>query len=570
MPRFAPVWSAISRRRFIKFASGIGVGVALSVTTLSACQPSADVADGPADAPTEAADTGGTIRIGMTASDIPMTAGAPNSGFEGVRFTGMTLYDALVTWDLSVDDQPAPLVPQLATSWSVDEGDPRIWTFNLRQGVKFHDGSDFNADAVIFNFEKIFDESAPHYDAQQSAQVVARLPTYESIRKIDDYTVEITTTSPSSLLINQLPFMFFSSPAHYEALGGDWAAFATDPSGTGPFMLEQLVPRERAVLVPNPNYWDETRMAQADRIELIPIPEGTTRANALLAGEVDWIEAPPSDTLAMLESRGFTITRNGYPHLWPWQFSFVEGSPWTDKRLRQAANLAINREEIQALLGGNMVPAQGILLPDDPAFGNPAFEVTYDPDQALELMEEVGYGPDNPVDVKMLISSSGSGQMQPLPMNELIQQQLAAVGINVDFEVLVWETLFDNWRQGAESADSRGAHGTNITFATHDPFAAMMRFVYSESAPPNSLNWGYYSNPEVDALIEELQMAFDPEENLAVYQRLHEVLVEDAPFLFVAHDVGPRAMRSEITGFVQAKSWFQDITPISMGQMARQ
>ncbi len=556
-------WAAIGRRRFIKFASGLGVGVALSVTTLAACQPGTDVADTPGEVPAEEA-AGGTVRIGMTASDIPLTGGAPNSGFEGVRFTGMTIYDALVTWDLSVEDEPAPLVPQLATDWSVDEDDPRVWTFNLRQGVTFHDGSDFNADAVVFNFEKIFDEDAPHYDTRQSAQVVARLPAYESIRKIDDYTVEITTQEPTSLLINQLPFMFFSSPAHYEALGEDWSAFEEDPSGTGPFMLEELVPRERAVLVPNPNYWDEDRMAQADRIELIPIPEGTTRSNALLAGEVDWIEAPPADTLAMLEGRGFTITSNGYPHLWPWQFSFLDDSPWTDKRIRQAANLAINRDEIEALLGGNMVQAKGILLPDDPAFGDPAFEVRYDPDAALELLEEAGYGPDNPVEVTMLISASGSGQMQPLPMNELIQQQLAAVGIDVNFEVLVWETLFDNWRQGADSPDSRGAHGTNITFATHDPFAAMVRFVYSESAPPTSLNWGYYSNPEVDALIEELQLAFDPEENLAVYQRLHETLVEDAPFLFVAHDVGPRAMRSEVQGFVQAKSWFQDITPVWM------
>ena len=563
---FSRVRAVMGRRRFFKVASSVGAGFALSLT-IAACQPAAEVTEPETTSETTTETTessGGTIRIGMTASDIPLTAGAPNSGFEGVRFTGMTIYDSLVTWDLSITDEPAPLVPQLATSWSVSEDDPRVWTFNLREGVTFHDGSEFNADAVVFNFEKIFDENAPHYDARQSAQVIARIPAYESIRKVDDYTVEITTKTPTSLLINQLPFMFFSSPAHYEALGGDWAAFEADPSGTGPFMLEELVPRERAVLVPNPNYWDEERMAQAERVELIPIPEATTRANALLSGQVDWIEAPPADTLQTLEERGFTITSNGYPHLWPWQFSFAEGSPWTDKRIRQAANLAINRDEIQTLLAGNMVPAKGILLPDDPAFGNPSFEVRYDPEAAIALLEEAGYGPDNPVEVKVLISASGSGQMQPLPMNELIQQQLAEVGINVEFEVLVWETLFDNWRQGAQHPDSLEAHATNITFATHDPFAAMVRFLATDSAPPNSLNWGFYSNPEVDALISELQTTFDEEERLAVYQRLHETLVEDAPFLFVGHDVGPRAMRSEVAGFAQAKSWFQDITPVSL------
>lgn len=508
--------------------------------------------------------SGGTIRIGMTASDIPFTSGAPNSGFEGVRFTGMTLYDSLVSWDLSNADTAAPLVPRLALSWTVSDEDPTKWTFQLREGVKFHDGSTFDADAVVFNFDKIFDNSSPQFDARQAAQVVARLPAYQGIRKIDDYSVEITTKTPDSMLINQLPFMFFSSPAQWEALNRDWNAFEAQPSGTGPFKLESLTPRERAVLVPNPDYWDATRMAQADRIILIPIPEANTRANALLSRQVDWIENPPPDVLPLLANRGFTITSNGYPHIWPWQFSFLEGSPWLDKRVRHAANLAIDRESIAGLLSGNMVPAQGLLLPQDPAFGNPALELRYDPAAARALLAEAGYGPDRPVQAKVLISASGSGQMQPLPMNELIQQQLAEVGIQIEFEVLIWETLFNNWRQGARDPASLGAHATNITFATHDPFAAIIRFLATSSAPPVSLNWGFYSNAEVDGLIQQLQTSFTAEETLAVYTQLHEAIVEDAPFLFVGHDVGPRAMGPGVRGFVQAKSWFQDLTPVYM------
>lgn len=506
----------------------------------------------------------GVVRIGMTASDIPLTSGAPNSGFEGVRFTGMTLYDALVSWDLSVEDRVAPLVPQLATEWTVDESDPRKWTFTLRQGVKFHDGSEFNADAVLFNFDKIFNDQSPQYDAQQAAQVVARLPAFESIQKIDEYTVEITTKTPNAMFINQLPFMFMSSPAHWEALGRDWKAFEQNPSGTGPFKLDRLVPRERAELIPNHDYWNEARKAQAERIVLIPIPEANTRANALLSRQVDWIENPPADTLPMLQSRGYQITSNGYPHIWPWQFSFLDGSPWLDKRVRQAANLAVDRESIQQLLGGYMVPAQGLLLPDDPAFGDPDFKITYDPEAAKALLAEAGFGPSNPVQAKVLISASGSGQMQPLQMNELIQQQLKEVGIEISFEVLVWETLFNNWRQGAADPASMGAHATNITFATHDPFAALIRFMDSKNVAPVSLNWGHYKNVEVDGLIADLQTAFDPAENLRVYTQLHETIVEDSPYLFVAHDTGPRAMSDKVTGFVQAKSWFQDLTPVHM------
>ncbi|TVQ71970.1 MAG: ABC transporter substrate-binding protein [Oceanospirillales bacterium] len=507
---------------------------------------------------------GGTVRIGMTASDIPLTSGAPNSGFEGVRFTGMTLYDALVSWDLSVDDKVAPLVPQLATAWHVDEADPRKWVFQLREGVTFHDGSEFNADAVVFNFDKVFNDQSPQYDARQAAQVVARLPAYESIQKLDEYTVEITTKTPNAMFINQLPFMFMSSPAHWEALNGDWEAFEKNPSGTGPFKLDVLVPRERAELIPFADYWDESRRAKADRLVLIPIPEANTRANALLSRQVDWIENPPADTLPMLQSRGYQITSNGYPHIWPWQFSFLADSPWLDKRVRQAANLAVDRESIQQLLGGYMVPAQGLLLPDDAGFGEPEFNIGYDPEAAKALLAEAGFGPNNPVKAKVLISASGSGQMQPLQMNELIQQQLKEVGIEIEFEVLVWETLFNNWRQGAADQASLGAHATNITFATHDPFAAMIRFIDSKNVAPVSLNWGHYNNVEVDGLIAELQTAFDPEENLRIYRQLHETLVEDAPFLFVGHDTGPRAMGPKVAGFVQAKSWFQDLTPVYM------
>lgn len=514
--------------------------------------------------PAAAAHAQGTIRIGMTASDIPLTSGAPNSGFEGVRFTGMTMYDALVTWDLSSADRTAPLVPQLATEWTVSEADPTKWTFKLRDDVKFHDGSAFNADAVVFNFNKVFDNKSPQFDAKQAAQVVARLPAYESIRKIDDHTVEITTKTPNAMLINQLPFMFFSSPTQWEKLGRDWNAFEKQPSGTGPFKLESLTPRERAVLIPNTEYWDEKRKPKADRIVLVPIPEANTRANALLSRQVDWVENPPPDMLPMLASRGFQITSNGYPHIWPWQFSFAEGSPWLDKRVRQAANLAVDREAIMQLLGGNMVPAQGLLLPDDPAFGKPALQIRHDPEAAKKLLAEAGYGPDKPMRAKVLISASGSGQMQPLPMNELIQQQLKNVGIEIEFEVLVWETLFNNWRQGAKDPASLGAQATNITFATHDPFAAIIRFLDSKNVAPVSLNWGHYNNPEVDKLISQLQTTFDPTENIKVYTRLHEVIVEDAPFLFIGHDVGPRAMSPNVQGFVQAKSWFQDVTPAFM------
>src|SRR5690349_10077637 len=133
----------------------------------------------------------GTLRIGMTASDIPYTGGQSDNGFEGFRFVGYQIYEPLIAWDLTRGDRLAPLVPGLAESWEVRKDAPTKWVFKLRRGVTFHDGSPFNADAVIFTFESIKKKDAPHFDPYGSGQVGFRLASLVGISKIDDYTVEV-------------------------------------------------------------------------------------------------------------------------------------------------------------------------------------------------------------------------------------------------------------------------------------------------------------------------------------------------------------------------------------------
>ena len=503
-----------------------------------------------------------TLRIAMTASDIPLTTGQPDSGFEGYRFVGYTIYDALINWDMSSADEVSGLTPGLAESWEIDADDQQVWYFHLREGVTFHDGSDWNADAAIWNLDKVYDEDSPQFDARQAGNVRGRIPSMDGYEKVDDYTISFTTSEPDAWFPYQLTFLLFSSPAQWEALDGDWDEFARQPSGTGPFKMTRLVPRERAVLEPFADYWDADRVPQIDRVELLPMPESSSRTSALLSDQVDWIESPAADAIARMESQGMTITSNPYPHTWPYQFSMLEGSPWRDINVRKAANLAVDREGLEALLGGMMVPAVGTVTPDHPWFGEPEFEIGYDPDEARRLLAESGYGPDNPVEIKVLISTSGSGQMQPLAMNEYIQQTFAEVGIELEFEVLDWESLFPNWRRGADHETSLEAHGTNISFGWLDPFAAFYRFMHSSMAPPNGFNWGYMDDPEYDRLLDEAKVTFDQEAQDALLAEFHARMVDDAAWLWVAHDVGPRAMNPRVQGFVQSKNWFQDLTPV--------
>src|SRR6185437_4403897 len=244
----------------------------------------------------------GTLRIGMTAADIPQTTGQPDQGFEGYRFTGYTIYDALVNWDLSKADALADIKPGLATEWTPVEGsDGKRWTFKLRQGVKFQDGTDFDADAVVWNLEKILNNKSPQYDPTQAAQVSQRVPTLVGWKAIDKYTVELTTRVANALFPYDMSYILYSSPAQWEKLGKDWVKVALQPSGTGPFKVDRVVPRERMELSRFDGYWDKARVAKLDRMLLFSMLKDTTRTAALLAGQVDWIEVPAPDAIPRLK-----------------------------------------------------------------------------------------------------------------------------------------------------------------------------------------------------------------------------------------------------------------------------
>ena len=518
------------------------------------------------------------LRIGMTAADIPRTLGQPDQGFEGNRFTGLTMYDALTMWDLSSADKPSVVIPGLATEWKVDDADKTKWTFKLRPGVTFHDGAPFNADAVVWNVEKVLKQDAPQFDASQVGVTASRMPTLVSARKIDDLTVELTTKEPDSFLPINLTNLFMASPAKWQKLyeaasGADdkaksqaaWAAFAKDASGTGPWKMSKFTPRERLELVKNEAYWDKARVPKADKMILLPMPEANARTAALLSGQVDWVEAPAPDALPEIKQRGFKLYANEQPHVWPWQFSRVEGSPWNDIRVRKAANLCVDREGLRdGLLAGLMVPASGTFEKGHPWRGNVTFEIKYDKAAAQKLMQEAGFGPGKKLEVKIQTSASGSGQMQPLPMNEYLQQALAECYFDVKLDVIEWNTLFTNWRRGAKDPSANGANATNVTYAAMDPFFALVRFLQSSMAPPVSNNWGFINNPKFDALVKKARTTFNEADRDEALAQLNAASIDDAAFLYVAHDVAPRAMSPKVKGFVQPKSWFVDFSPVTV------
>jgi peptide/nickel transport system substrate-binding protein len=506
----------------------------------------------------------GVLHVAMTASAVPLSNGCPDQGAEGHRFMGITLYDQLVEWDLSSADKPSGLKPGLATEWKTDPANQKRWIYTLRPGVKFHDGKVLEADDVAFSFDRAFKTDAPWFDARASAQVRGRMPTVVLWGSDGPGTFWLETSVVDSTIPYVSTWVGITHRGAWEAAGKNWDAYLNKAVGTGPWKLDSFNLRESAVLLRNPDYWDAARVPKCEKLILLPMPEANTRVAALRAGQVDFVEAPPPDAVPSLKAAGMQIITNTYQHNWTWHLSRVDGSPFNDIRVRKALNLAVDRAGMKELLGGLMEEGTGFVPAANPWRGNPSFKPTYDPDAAKKLLAEAGYSAAKPLSFKVGISTSGSGQMQPLQMNEFLQQNMKDVGVEVSFEVFDWNALLGVWREGAKAPSNRGIAAINITYSLLDPYTTFIRFLKTDLITPKGNNWGYYSDPEMDAMITKVYTTFDPTAQNAVLIAIEEKIVNEALFLFVAHDLNPRALSPKVHGFVQAQSWFQDLTPITM------
>src|SRR5260370_24065945 len=224
------------------------------------------------------------LRIAMTASDIPTTTGIPNNGFEGMRFLGYPIFEGLVSWDLTRADRLATLRSGLAERWEQAADDKKTWIFHLRHGVKFHDGTDFNADAVIWNLDRYFKNDSAQFEIAAAAMTRARIPIMADYRKIDDFTVSLSTKHPASSFPYMAVYILFTSPPSFQKPARDWARAPVLPAaGTGPVRLAQVVTREVAELARLGGHWEGGRQANLVTIRLLPRPGATDRVARLEA-----------------------------------------------------------------------------------------------------------------------------------------------------------------------------------------------------------------------------------------------------------------------------------------------
>lgn len=498
--------------------------------------------------------SGGVLRIGMTAGNIPFPNTPPNEGFEGRRFVGYQIYDGLFRWTVEQGDEVPEPVPALAESYEISE-DQLTWTFKLREDVVFHDGTTFEAEDVMFQFSRLRDEDFEYYDSSLAASNASSLAQIEEITMLDDYTIEISTAVPYSFLPYDLAYIYFPSPeAVMEAGNDDYIKSAT---GTGPFVMTEYIDGQIMELTAFEDYWGGR--PKLDRIELYPMPEPATRLAALQAGDIDWAELPPPDALDLLEAQDFQVLLKEYPHVITYQLNLHNG-PLQDPLIRQALNYAVDREGTSTLINNVGFPATQYMYAGHPWYDENWEGYSYDPQRARDLLAEAGF-PDGGVELSLIYPTGGSGNMFPGPMNEKLKQDLDAVGIELELIPIEWNNIITALRQGFQHPDWEQYDMSYISLAPVAPTG--WRLYVSDFIPPDGCcNQPGYDNPDADALYYAAAASFDKTEQDSILAEFQSTMMKDAPVLVTVHDLNFRALSPKVKGFVQPQSWFISLNEV--------
>lgn len=463
---------------------------------------------------------GGTLTIAYTSTSPHIDIQGTNQGSlsESAHYMYETLFDRNAEGEIE---------GLLARSYGVSD-DGLVYTFELQPDVLFHDGTEFDAEAVRYNFERKIDLGLPTWDS---------IP-WDSIEVLDPLTIQVTLTTPAPHILNVLAAKTWSiySPTHVENVGSD--GILSEGVGTGPFRQRSFEPNDVLHLERNPDYWQDG-LPYLDEVIFRVIPDANTRAALLESGDVDIAMGLPVpvtqrlrqddrfNVLSALGSRQYYITINNTK------------APTDDVLVRQAINHAVDKEGIlQAVflgVGGEI--ANAVYLNPTVSGYTPAGYYQYDPELAESLLEEAGWtmGSDG-VRVKdgeplaITLHTRRGSVTGDFEIAELVQGMLAEVGVDVELVVLESASFVPAVTLPAEEAEY---YLVNLTVGTitGDAEYIMTSFYHSDSAAPRLYNRAYYSNPEVDALIEESRQVGSLEERNAIYADVIQMVFEDAPIL---------------------------------------
>jgi len=512
-----------SRRRFLLHAARLSGGV-LVTSLLAACGPAAPAS--PTAAPkTEAKPAeqkpaapgvqaspaaqaqpapgqprrGGTLRAGYWQEHKTLD---PHLSLQvNERWLMYAVYNTLVGTDEQFNPQP-----ELAESWS--NPDPKTYLFKLRQGVKFHDGTDFDAAAVKWNIDRLKDPATKSPRINDVAVV-------QSVEVVDRDTVKFNLNQPYAPLLAVLMDRpgFMVSPSAVQKLGPD---FGRNPVGTGPFKFVQWTEGQGVTVERNPSYWNPAE-PYLERIEFRVVTDPTVRVTMLRSGELDLIDRIDSKDVATIrENPNLKLLQFNGGAWFGWQW-WVDKPPFDNQLVRQAIAWGINREALGKIHwnGYGHIPPGPVTIPW--AGGDAIQPIGYDPAKAKSLLAQAGRG--GGFEETLTVR----GQPEDTRLGELIQAQLADLGVKVNLA-----TISPNEWTAAQQ--ERQINWTTTSWTQRADPDGLLSLLVKTKGTANTLG---YSNPQVDDLLAKAAAIYDREQRRPLYQQIMQIVVDDAPFVYL-------------------------------------
>jgi peptide/nickel transport system substrate-binding protein len=492
--------------------------------------------------------TGGVVVYGLTLAPSGIDPHVDASSELGIPLT--SVYDTLIYQDLD-----GTFVAGLAERWGISS-DGLTYTFFLRRGVRFHDGTGFDAQAVKFNLDRIANPET------NSRKARGMLGPYDRTEVIDDYTVAVHFREPYAPFLDAASQVYLAM-ASPDAVNKWGAEYQLHQVGTGPFVFKEYVPSDHLTLVRNdayswgPSVYDHSGPAYLDEIIFRFYVDPAVRALALESGEADIMgEVPPQDALRLEGDDRFTLHQVPIPGQ-PLQFFLnTERPPTDDLRVRQALQLATNKEEIVSTIFQRYSPlAHGPLSATTLGY-EPAIEdmYAYAPDQAIVRLEEAGWSDSDgdgirdkdgePLTLRAYLMGWGN-----LPeVGQMLQDQYLAVGAAVDAQTLAFPA--------AVEAAAKGEHNlAPMTFSSSDP--SVLDLTYLSANADGGFNWSKIRDAELDALLGQAVAELDPSARADLYAQAQIRIMELALVLPIRDYVNLNAVDVRVQGLrYDRRGWF--------------
>ncbi len=430
-----------------------------------------------------------------------------------------SIYDKLVDIDEDLN-----FVPQLATDWDISE-DGKVYTFHLQEGVTFHDGTPFNAEAVKYNFDRMLDQNI-------GSARTTELNLVEKVEVEDDYSVVVTLSSPFSpflsILADRAGMML--SPVALEEKGDD---FQNSPVGTGPFKFVERVKQDRLVVERNEDYWNGA--PDLEKIIYYPYSDENVRITNLKSGNTDIVnKVPPKDVEDVKNNSGLQMSEKealGFQGL----FLNTRDEPFNNKQLRQALDLVIDREAlVKVALRDTAVPSAGAIPPSSWAYDESLDVTQPDIEKAKKIMTDAGYAD----------GFSFTLKLAPKPIEEqlgqMIQSMAKEAGIEVKLEMVEFGALFDQMEAYDFDAVRLGWSGRV------DPDGNLHPLFHTGGFN----NYGY-SDEKMDKLLMDARVSANQEERKKLYTEASMYAKEEVPYIFLYHEIDYNAYKQYVGNFTQ-------------------